>query len=94
MYNFDQSIEIRARSPQASNREFLQMDIVFAVDDRYAQFIAPQLMRLSELNNKASKIWAIVSPKVSPETRLFLTNLAEQLALEFEIREVNVLVGD
>ena len=67
------------------------MDIVFAVDDRYAQFIAPQLMRLSELNNKASKIWAIVSPKVSPETRLFLTNLAEQLALEFEIREVNIL---
>jgi lipopolysaccharide biosynthesis glycosyltransferase len=91
MYNLEQSIEIRARSPQASNREFLQMDIVFAVDDRYAQFIAPQLMRLSELNNKASKIWAIVSPKVSPETRLFLTNLAEQLALEFEIREVNVL---
>ena len=67
------------------------MEIVFAVDDRYAHFIAPQLMRLSELNNKVSKIWAIVSPKVSPETRLFLTNLAEHLALEFEIREVNIL---
>lgn len=67
------------------------MEIVFAVDDRYAQFIAPQLMRLSELNHKVSKIWAIVSPKVSSETRFFLTNLAEHLALEFEIREVDVL---
>lgn len=67
------------------------MEIVFAVDDRYAHFIAPQLLRLSELNSKVSKIWTIVSPKVSPEIRLFLTNLAEHLALEFEIREVDIL---